>query len=266
MPPLAHPGKTATDLPARKPLYLLSKDPNRIDARSDHLVLHRNIGGPMRFPLARVCRIICNRHLTWSGAALALCLSEGVPITWVDGQGHALGATQTRHAQPLPFATLIEVYLELPDWPKRFNNWLTRRRLETLVSCARRAAETGHGLAADDFESLKREFVYNGVHPVAFSLDGEGWCHALTVDRLHREGLQGCYWGFDATRLELATELATLLWAELNLDCGTLAASSDSQIVIARLFETWAHQREVRLLQHLSDLKRHLAREIETWH
>lgn len=258
--------QTATDLPARKPLYLLSQAPARMDANGDHLVLRREAGSPMRFPLVRICRIICNRHLAWSGTALALCLAEGVPITWVDGHGHALGATQTRQAQPLPFATLIETYLELPDWPQRFANWLARRRLETLTTCAKRAAETGHGLDALSFQALKREYVYNGAHPLAFDADGEGWCHALAVDRLHREGLQGCYWGFDASRLDLAAELAALLWAELNLDCGTLPASAEHGIVIARLFEAWAHQREARLLQHLGDLKRHLAREIEAWH
>lgn len=265
MPTLAR-RQTATDLPVRKPLYLLSSAPARMEANGDHLVLRREAGSPMRFPLARICRIICNRHLAWSGAALARCLAEGVPITWVDGHGHALGATQTRYAHPLPFSTLIETYLELPDWPQRFANWLARRRLETLITCAKRAAETGHGLDALSFQTLKREYVYNGVHPLAFDADGEGWCHALAVDRLHREGLQGCYWGFGASQFELAAELAALLWAELNLDCGTLPASAEHGIVIARLFEAWAHQREGRLLQHLGDLKRHLAREIEAWH
>lgn len=266
MPRLAQKQTTVSDLPARKPLYLLSKAPAQADANTDHLVLRRNDAGPMRFPLARVCRIICNSHLTWTGGALSLCLAKGIPITWVDGHGHALGTTQTRYAQPLPFATLIESYLELRDWPKRFANWRARRRLETLITCAKRAAETGHGLDALSFESLKREYVYNGIHPLAFSVEGQAWCHALAVDRLHREGLQGCYWGFDATRLELATELAALLWAELNLDCGTIPSSTDSTIVIARLFETWAHQREARLMHHLGDLKRHLASEVETWH
>ena len=265
MPTLAR-RHTAADLPARKPLYLLSPAPARMDANADHLVLRRESGSPIRFPLARICRVICNRHLAWSGAALALCLAEGVPITWVDGHGHALGNTQTHYAQPLPFATLIETYLELPDWPQRFANWLARRRLETLTTCAKRAAETGHGLDATSFQALKREYVYNGVHPQAFDADGEGWCHALAVDRLHREGLQACYWGFDASQLELAAALAALLWAELNLDCGTLPASADRGIVVARLFEAWAHQREARLLLHLGDLKRHLAREIEAWH
>lgn len=266
MPTLAQRQQAPPDLPARKPLYLMSPKPARMEAGSDHLILRPEAGAPMRFPLARICRVICNRHLAWSGGALALCLAEGVPITWVNGHGHALGSTQTRYAQPLPFSTLIETYLELPDWPQRFANWRARRRLETLTTCAKRAAETGHDLDALRFQELKREYVYNGVHPQVFDPNAEAWCHALAIDRLHREGLHGCYWGFDATRLELATELAALLWAELNLDCGALPAGAEHGLVVARLFEAWAHRREGRLLLHLGDLKRHLAREVETWH
>ena len=189
MPTLAQRIKTATDLPARKPLYLLGRERARIDA-----------------------------------------------------------------------------YLELPDWSRRFTNWRTRCRLETLVTCAKRAAEAGQSVADIRFQALKREYVYNGEHPLAFNPEGEGWCHALTIDRLHREGLQGSYWGYGASRLDLAGELAALLWAELNLECGTIPAVTEQSIVIARLFETWAHQREGRLLHHLGDLKRHLSREIEAWH
>jgi CRISPR/Cas system-associated endonuclease Cas1 len=103
MTTLAHRSATAAQQPSRKPLYLVGPAPARVDAGADHLVLHKGAGCPMRFPLARVCRIICTRHLTWTGAALSLCLSHGVPITWVDGHGHTLGTTQSHYAQPLPF-------------------------------------------------------------------------------------------------------------------------------------------------------------------
>lgn len=96
MPTLAERIKTAADLPDRKPLYLLSRDPARIDVGSDHLLLRRTTGNPLPFPLAHVCRIICTRHLNWTGVALSLCLREGVANTWVDGHGHALGSTQSR--------------------------------------------------------------------------------------------------------------------------------------------------------------------------
>ncbi|MDY0072360.1 MAG: CRISPR-associated endonuclease Cas1 [Thauera sp.] len=257
-------------IPSKKPLYIMNQAPAHMEAGRDYLMLKRPAANPQRidkqrFPIARIARILCNRQLNWSGQALALCMTEGVPITWVDGHGHALGNTQPRQTQSLPFSTLIETYLELADWQRRFSNWLARRRLETLTTCAQRAAETGHGLSSNEFHELKREYVYNGFHPVIFCVDAQAWTHGLAVDRLQREGLHSHYWGFNASKLDLAAELATLLWAELNLDCGHLA-NTESGIVAARLFEAWANRHENRLLLHLGDLKRHLAREVEAWH
>lgn len=253
------------DTPARKPLYLTAPQPACIDATAECLILRRDGAPIQRFPLSRIDRIICRRNVTWTGTALTHCLGAGIPIVWVDGHGHALGAAQPSSARPFDFATALDTYLELSDWPKRFSNWLARRRLETLTTWALRATRAGHAPDARHFETLKREYVYHGEAPRAFEPEGEGWCHALTVSRLHREGLQACYWGFDGKPLELATTLAGLLWAELNLDCGTLPASAGHDIMLAHLFESWARQREARLLVHLGDLKRHLAREIATW-
>lgn len=255
-------------LPARKPLYLLHPSPARIDAGTNHLVLQPANGATLRFPLARVCRIVCNRHLSWTGNALTACLRAGIPITWTDGYGHALGALHPRLTPPQPFSTLIETYLELPDWQQRFANWTTRRRLETLTACALRAAKTGHRIMDPRaFAALKREYVYKGTHPINVKPDSASWCHALVVERLHQEGLQTNYWGFDASHLALADELAALLWAEFNFDAGSIAnAHADHTQLSVHLFENWAREHSTRLLQHLGDLKRHLAREIEAWH
>ncbi|HMZ30484.1 CRISPR-associated endonuclease Cas1 [Thauera sp.] len=255
----------AAALPPRKPLYLLASTPARMDAGPDHLVLRRDQGAPLRFPLARLCRIVCNRHVAWSGQALALCLEHGVPITWVDGRGHALGCTQGHQDEALPFATLLETYLELPDWPARFANWRARRRLETLTTTAQRAARAGREFDPIAFSELKRELVYNGTHPLVFPEQGQAWCEAIAIDRLQHQGLQACYWGFGASRLALGVELGALLWAELNLECGALPAGVAPGQSVARLFEAWAHEHEGRLLLHLGDLERHLAREVEAW-
>lgn len=264
--PSSRPHCAGIAAPERKPLYLAGKDPATIDAQGETLVLRRTGAAPQRFPLTRVARIICNRNATWTGAALALCLAEGITITLLDGHGQALGSVQpSRHRQE-SLETLLETYLELPDWPQRFANWRQRRRQATLSACAKRASEAGRSIDEQLYRELKREFVYLGRHPLVFSANGQGWCHAFVVDRLQEEGLQASYWGWDATPFDLATELAALLWAELNLDSGTLPASVEQGVVVARLFETWAHRSEARLLSHLADLKRHLARENEEWH
>ncbi len=52
----------AAALPPRKPLYLLASTPARMDAGPDHLVLRRDQGAPLRFPLARLWRQCRYRH------------------------------------------------------------------------------------------------------------------------------------------------------------------------------------------------------------
>lgn len=254
------------DAPPRRPLYLLAQRPAHLDASAGSLVLRRELAATERYPLARIDRVVCNRKVHWSGEALVLCLASSIPIVWVDGRGHAVGSGQPRHARHCPLATALETYLEIPDWPQRFDNWLTRRRLEVLTQWALRATLEGHGPDSASFQSMKRDYVYNHHHPQLFDPAAEGWCHALTVGRLQREGLQARYWGYDGSQLELAGQLAALLWAELNLESGSLPAHSQADATSLRLFEAWARHREGRLLVHLGDLKRHVLRELDTWH
>ena len=58
--------------PPRKALYLATSTPLRIDAEGESLLLRRSAQATARYPLARIDRIVCNRHADWSGNALAL--------------------------------------------------------------------------------------------------------------------------------------------------------------------------------------------------
>ena len=249
----------------RKPLYLVASSPMQVDACRGALAVKRAGAPVQRFPFERLARVICNRHASWSGEALTACLVRMVPITWLDGHGRALGNSQPRAHAPEPLGAALDLYLELPDWQKRFDNWLTRRRLETLIRWAMHAAKRDLEIDPIRFRELKREFVYGGRVPVSFEPAAEGWCEALAVGHLSRSGLRSRYWACGGVAMNLATELASLLWAELNLDCGALPASVGNMSVSLRLFETWAHRREARLETHLRDLRRHVAREIDAW-
>lgn len=257
---------TVLGAPARKPLYLATRNPVHIDAGATWLVLRRPDAATVRYPLARISRIVCNHNAHWSGAALALCLKHHVPIAWIDGRGRSLGSALPRLGVCNPLDTAIADYVELPDWSERFDNWLARRRLEVLTTCADRALRESRAVDAAAFAELKRQYVHNRQHPIGFSPEGEGWCHALVVSRLHEQGLHARYWGYDGHPLELADELSALLWAELNIECGTIPAAAEGGRTLMLLFESWVHGREGRLLAHVADLRRHIARELEAWH
>ncbi|WP_420177195.1 CRISPR-associated endonuclease Cas1 [Kerstersia gyiorum] len=251
--------------PDRKPLYILCPTPAHMKAGLDHLALYRESASTQRFPIARIRRVICNSNLSWTGKALALCLHNSIPITWANGSGETLGHTQSHFDVLQSASTLIDTYLELPDWADRFINWRARRRLEILTTCAERAIKAEQTINTNDFQIIKREFVYHGKYPITFNKDGLAWCQAAVTDRLQQNGLQSRYWGFNASQLDLVVEFADLLWAELNFDSGTLPGSVTHSKLSTYLFESWLHQHEYRLLLHLGDLKRHMAREVNQW-
>lgn len=251
--------------PARKPLYLASETRVDLSVADNALVIRQAGRAPRRVPLNRLTRIICNRAACWSSDAIIRCLAAEVVIAWVDGHGRQVGCAlpQEAHADTLP--ALLERYVELPDWTTRFDNWLTRRRLETLTFCMREALEQGRDIQQRGFETLKREYVYKGQHAQQFNPEGLGWLQAFVVDQLQRQTVQPRYWGYCGNALQLADALAGLLWAELNLGLGAMASQLDSTQLRAHVFECWARGREQRLLTHLGDLHRHLAKEVESW-
>lgn len=249
----------------RKPLYLATSKRIRITAEGEAIAVHQTPAGLSRFPVARIARIICNRHADWSGKALALCLSRQITITWVDGGGNGIGSASPRLATPLSLHHSLEIWLEQPDWDVKHENWLRKRRMDVLLQFTARSLAAGRPFCRETFETQKREFVYNNEISSAFAPVGIGWCHALVVARLARKGLQTRYFGYDGGTLELADDLSRLLWAELNLDCGSLTVTANKERVQMLFFENWARQRQDRLIAHLAHLKRYVAQENNNW-
>lgn len=257
----AHPAQAGSA--PRKPLYLSTSQPLRVGLDGEALTL-KNDTGTQRFPLARIARIVCNRHVDWSGQALAACLTNSISITWQDGHGAALGGAAARLATPSLLHPALELYLELADWTGRYGNWLRCRRMAILCAVARRARENGHPFPSETFSDLKREYVYLGRLSPLFPDEGLGWCHAAAMQQLAEEQLLARYRGYGGEPLELAEDLAGLLWAALNLECGGLAEAGTTQSRMM-FFESWLHEHPNLLREHLAHLARHVARENEAW-
>jgi hypothetical protein len=258
-------GSRTAETPRRKPLYLATRTPIRVAAEAESLVV-RGAGNQMqRFPVARLDRIVCNRHTDWSGEALALCLRRGITVTWVDGAGCALGDCSPRLADASSLDAWLERYVESPRWTTSHGNWLRRRRMTLLVTWARARLASGFQVARDEWETLKREFVYKGVIHALLPAELHGWCHAFVVARLHSAGLHARYWGYDGTALELAEDLTALLWAAMNLDAGTLATRVSTPRTLAMAFEAGTRGNEANLRDQLAHLRLHVGRAIDAW-
>jgi len=251
--------------PPRKPLYLVARQKMQVGAEAESLVVRMKTGAVRRFPIARIDRIAANGNADWSGAALALCLARGVTITWIGADGQPSGDCCPRVARPSTLHRLVERYLEASRWPDGYGNWLRHRRMAVLVRWARRRGAEGAPVAGDEWEALKREYVYLGRVPERVPDQLFGWCRSHVAARLWTAGVQGRYWGYDGGVLELAEDLTNLLWAGLNLDAGPLLASARDTQALALAFEAGLAERDAVLGDHLAQLRRYLSRAMQSW-
>jgi hypothetical protein len=251
--------------PPRKALYLATSTPLRIDCEGESLLLRRAAQATARYPLARIDRILCNRHADWSGEALARCLRHGIPLVWVDGHGQALGSASPRLGRVQPFDALVDSYLERADWRSRYDNWLKRRRLDILVLTALRAVQAGHALTQAEFDEHKRAYVYKGELDAVFPEFARAWCHAYVLKQLAIAGIAATLWGYDGQPLDFGDDLCGLLWAELNLEAASLAAAADQTRTQLLLVESWIARHPACIPEHLARFRRHLAHENQQW-
>lgn len=253
------------DTPARKPLYLATRARLRVRAEGESLVVSHHPTGCQRFPVARIDRIVCGSHADWSGEALALCLSRGITVTWVGPDGHAIGDCSPRLARPSGLHSALEIYLETPEWSCGYANWLRRERMEVLIRWAQRRLARGSAVERAEWEARKREFVFNSRLESRLPAELHVWCRARVVAQLAVAGLSRRYFGYDGAPLELAEDMTTLVWADLNLESGVLAAGTWEQQALALAFEAGVADRDRRLRHHLARLNLHVARSLDSW-
>lgn len=251
--------------PARKPLYLALRERMQVSAQAQSLVVRTSRGAPRRFPITRIDRIACNRNTDWTGEALALCLVHGITLTWIDAAGQPLGDCSPCLTRPDALHALLSRFVESPGWREGYDNWLRQRRMAVLVGWAAERAEAGEAPTREDWESLKRDYVYRGHVRERLGGDLPGWCRAQVCARLWTAGVERRYWGHDGSVLDLGGNLTQLLWARLNLDAGALMAGSATARALALAFEAGIDRRDAQLAEHLAQLKRFVHQAVQSW-
>lgn len=263
-PSTTMPRKHKADVPP-KPLYLLEGKARQVEIHGESLRIVGPCCPTRAVPLARVCRIVCGPDVQWEGSALCACLSRGIPVTWVDEHGNDAGTAVPRHIATGPVHDALVLYVQLPRWEGRYQNWLRSRRMNVLTNWA---GSLGHGdrVPRYVFDDLKRQYVYQNSLADHFVPEARGWCVSVVVQRLISEGIHAQYWAFGGVSLHLAEDLGGLFWADLSLHCGTLAEQIPTGPEALLFFETWVQRNLIRLLHHIGDLKRHLRAENCSWH
>lgn len=210
-------------------------------------------GQTMRYPLVRVDRVVSSTVVDWSGAAIAMCMQNGIGISWLNTRGEALGTCYPHQRRHLQFAGALELMLETPDGPERYQLWLRARRMDVLVRWGR--AKPG-SITQREWEATKHEWVY--ARKFRQHLPGAHRSHLLAYigAQLALCGAPPVFWNAESDAVSLDTDLCELLWAEMNFCSGDLTDTTNGDKEVIALFERWIASNGAALVLHLKSLYR----------
>jgi hypothetical protein len=250
-------GTRSSHKPGARALYLGARDKKHISCTDDALVVRNDRAQTLRYPVARIARVVSSTAVDWSGEALALCMRHSIGICWVDARGSALGTCYPHQRSHLNLTMAIDLWLEEPHGLAHYQNWLRARRMAVLVQWGQQSAENEVGLINPvTWENTKREWVYGQQFAEHLPPSLRSHCLAYTATQLHGHGTGPLLWGPDANTIDLENDLCQLLWAEMNLCTGSMADTALGDKEITALFERWTARHGVALAMHVSSLYR----------
>lgn len=234
-------------------LYLGNGSHKRVAHTQEALVVTNAEGQTLRYPLARVARIVSSPAVDWAGGALALCLKQGISITWADAKGRTLGHACPAQPPNQSQADTLALLLEHPDGLALYSNWLRSRRMAVL---ARWGKTSTTAISPLRWEATKRQWVYNNQLVAHLPIALHTHCHAWVVAQLLTRQLPTQLCDAMGHNVPLVTDLTRLLWAEMNLCSGPLADNTRTERELADLFERWQPANGAALPLHLGALLR----------
>jgi hypothetical protein len=244
-------------------LYLASSERLRVTSTGEGLVITREDGAVQRIPASRLLRIVCNTRAEWSGAALALCMERGVPVSWLGHDDQPLGHLWPRRPHTSPLGELLDCLAsDHPGWAESYDHWLRRRRLRVLQAWASARQDAGSPVAPAEWQRAKQAWVYRAEPGAVLPPVLLGMAAALVAVQASAQALQGHYWCASGGPIALADDVTCLVWAEMNFHAGPLAAAIDQPREAAALFERWSGTCTGIIGEHLSSLQAHARREL----
>lgn len=238
-------------------LYLAAPVPMRVSSTGEALVISRqDEHAPVRLPVDRIMRVVCNELTEWSGAALALCLYHGVSVTWMDSHGATAGHLWPRQPQRCSLGEALDILgTDQPLWVERYACWLRHERLRVLKHWGQQREASGCPVGVPEWSQAKQAYVYRGEIAVHLPWVLQGMAGALVASRLLESGLEPHYWCIGSDEpLALAEDVTALIWAEMNLSAGPLAEAIERPAEAAALFERWSGTCASLIHEHLAHL------------
>lgn len=266
-----HRGIPSTPLaagPSRRPLFLGARIQAQVDADGPALRVRASGRAEMRFPLARVSRVIASPHVNWSAEALRACLEGGIPIVIVGDDGAPLGSFHPAHARPCRLAESIEELLDRPDWRDLYASWLRSARMRVLADWRKVRQASGKPPGPGEFSDLARKYVYDPRSRSPFAGTSGVWRGALwavAAEVIHRHGLQPVYWGA-GDALHVLGDLAGLLELRLRMEVHKgMEEALEGEAVLVRVFHALSTALERHAESAIASLARWVKQVLAEW-
>ena len=260
---------SSATLRQRLPLYLYGQNPTQVGADGPALAVRIAHKATLRYPYARLARVIAGPRVEWQAQALVACQREGLPSVFRDGAGAPTGYLQPVLGKPSRLDSVIEEMLDRADWAMHYSHWQRAERMNLVQDWRRARLAAGKEVEEDDFQELVRQHVYRPESEDFFFAPSGPQAGALTayaLQTLHRAGLKPRYWGSHGDPLELAADLTRLLSLALHLEMQGLGSSlHGEQAALLRVLHSFGPRIDQILTHLLGSLHRRLKSLLEEW-
>ena len=249
--------------PSRKALYLMSRTRLSIRQAGASLAAFEGKVCRGRFPLNRVSRVLSSRHVDWRGEALVACMRAGVCIIFLDGHGSVYGTCEPPLVRVSPITEALDELVEESDWPNTFDNFMRHLRSHALKAWIEESSNTmlPRGVVA----AWNKVYVHRGEVPVPMRFEFRGLVRALISARLHARGIRARYCLVNGKDLDLAEELASLVYGQIAMRAGSMQLQARQGAVAVKLFEAAVDDYTVAIDKAIVALARLLNRRLRWW-
>lgn len=260
-----HALQTATP---RLPLYLRGWEHTSVDALGPALAVQRAGRSLVRYPIARLSRIISGRNVQWSGRALNLCMHEEIPIVILDDKNSPCGYIQPAVVHRSTLDSLLQQWVDIPHWHISLENWQRAQRMRLVKAWCARRGRSGHDVSEKEYRELVRLHVQRMETMEAET--NSLWCAALAAyvsQKLQEAGVAARYWGHGGGVLDLRGVFLELLEVALALEFAGLGqAAHTNEAAQLRILHAFGQTMNETIALILGSLHQYIRSQLEEWH
>ena len=252
----------------RLPLYLLGGANRHVDLDGPALRLRQSKATDLRYPLARLSRILAGQTIQWSPKALCACMEAQIPIIFLGKDKKPPGYLLPMQAHRSRLNDTLQEYVSLNQWEAGYQNWLRAERMRILHEWCAQQGLRGHEVTESKYRALVHAHIYRQKrHLAPMAPIYSSAITAFVTEKLVKAGVNTRYQGVGGCTLELLQDIVSLMDLVLGLEIhgiGERIYGSDAALLyILHMFNETLHDRCFGILRRLHKA---FSERLEQWH